>query len=192
MSEKTPLVRLLHRRVACENSRWTICFDHIQGSHGAEVKDFLVFNPKVVGAGFIAGVTVVPIWEGKVILLRSFRHLFQDFVWELPGGFIDEEKEKPEVAALRELEEETGYTCRPEDLLGLGQVMPIPSSVRGKTAIFLARSCRSGNALDTTEPGLGSCHAVDLDRVRALLDRFEIEDAVAQVALRHALDLLCG
>lgn len=42
------------------------------------------------------------------ILTRCFRPPFNDYIWEFPAGLIDK-GESPGEAALRELEEETGY-----------------------------------------------------------------------------------
>ena len=42
------------------------------------------------------------------ILTRCFRPPFNDYIWEFPAGLIDKD-ESPAEAALRELEEETGY-----------------------------------------------------------------------------------
>jgi len=47
--------------------------------------------------------------DKKVIVTQEFRPGPEKDLYELPGGFIDHD-EKPEVAAKRELMEETGYT----------------------------------------------------------------------------------
>ena len=58
------------------------------------------------GGGFAA---VVPVTErGDVVLVRQWRQPLGAFTLELPSGGVDA-GEKPEVAARRELFEETGY-----------------------------------------------------------------------------------
>ena len=53
--------------------------------------------------------------EGRVLLVR--RNIEPGHgLWSLPGGFI-EMGETPEAAVTREVEEETGLTCRPQKLL---------------------------------------------------------------------------
>lgn len=47
--------------------------------------------------------------DGKLILVKQFRKPLERTIIEIPAGKI-EPNEAPEVTALRELEEETGYT----------------------------------------------------------------------------------
>lgn len=46
--------------------------------------------------------------EGKLLLVRQYRHPALREVLEIPAGMIDE-GEEPEVCAIRELEEETSF-----------------------------------------------------------------------------------
>jgi len=56
------------------------------------------------------GVAVIALNEdGKLILVKQFRKPLERTIIEIPAGKI-EPNEAPEVTALRELEEETGYT----------------------------------------------------------------------------------
>lgn len=46
--------------------------------------------------------------RGTILLIREYRPFFQEYVWMLPTGRVNKEPD-PKVAALRELQEETGY-----------------------------------------------------------------------------------
>lgn len=48
--------------------------------------------------------------SGRIILIRQFRPPVGAYSIEFPAGLIDE-GEKPEQAAVREMKEETGYSC---------------------------------------------------------------------------------
>jgi ADP-ribose pyrophosphatase len=55
---------------------------------------------------------IVPLLTGsKVILVRQYRYAVSAELLEIPAGTL-EPGENPEDCAKRELEEETGYTCR--------------------------------------------------------------------------------
>lgn len=55
--------------------------------------------------------------QGRVCMLRQFRHAAGGWVWELPAGKL-EPPEPPAVCARRELVEEAGRTARRWDPLG--------------------------------------------------------------------------
>jgi 8-oxo-dGTP pyrophosphatase MutT (NUDIX family) len=85
-------------------------------------------------------VHVIPVTrQGEVVLVRQFRFgVWQDSL-ELPGGIIDP-GEDPAHAALRELEEETGY--RPaQPLIPLGSIHPNPALQTNRCHFFLAKDC---------------------------------------------------
>ncbi len=46
--------------------------------------------------------------NGSVLLLREYRPFFGGYIWMLPTGRVNKEPD-PKIAALRELQEETGY-----------------------------------------------------------------------------------
>lgn len=47
--------------------------------------------------------------DDQVVLVRQYKHGAQDIVVELPAGLVDNSDSNPQVAAARELREETGY-----------------------------------------------------------------------------------
>ncbi len=57
------------------------------------------------------GVMIIPITEeGEVVLVKQFRPVIDDYIYEFPAGIIDP-GENMEEAAKRELFEETGLTA---------------------------------------------------------------------------------
>lgn len=67
------------------------------------------------------GVCILPLLDGKIILEKQYRYPFNKEILELPAGKL-EKGEEPYSAALRELEEETGY--RADTLISLGGMYP--------------------------------------------------------------------
>jgi ADP-ribose pyrophosphatase len=73
--------------------------------------------------------------EGKVLMVRQYRHGISSIETELPGG-VSEKGETPEEACRREVQEETGYTF--ENWQYLGKVSANPSTTNNFTHFFLA------------------------------------------------------
>ena len=95
---------------------------------------------EVVGhSGAVA--VVAPDGEGNVLLVRQFRYPFGEELLELPAGKL-EPGEEPEQAALRELEEETGF--RAGRLRFLGTQYPSVAYLEEKIHLFLAEDLTPG------------------------------------------------
>ncbi len=88
--------------------------------------------------------------ENRLILVRQFRHGMDAVTWEIPGGVL-EPGESPDHGALRELEEETGYT--PEHFELLSSIHPNPAFQMNRCHVFLATGCtpKGNQNLDPTE-----------------------------------------
>jgi len=73
------------------------------------------------------GVVILAILEGKVIMVRQYRHPAGAELLELPAGKL-EPREDPKECAVRELEEETGYLASMVTKLGSFYASPGYSS----------------------------------------------------------------
>lgn len=171
-----PPVTLIRRRKAAGNRKWTVYYDDIRGANGFEVNDYIVMQPPNGRADRITGVSVLPLIGEEIGLLRAYRHPIEEFTWEVPRGFIDE-GEEPAAAALRELQEETGLSCSPADLVPLGAFTPEASTIIGKGALFLARNCTPVGEPVEDEPGLGSLHRFSHTEIGRMLAENKIQDA---------------
>jgi ADP-ribose pyrophosphatase len=179
-----PHVVLRGRRQVFENSRFHVFADHIADSQGNAVPDYLVVAPKLSSEDLITGITVLPIWNGNIVLLDTFRHAIGRRILEAPRGFVDA-SETPRDAASRELLEEAGLICPPERLVPLGSCSPEASTLAARIALFAAPDCESGTRSDEGEIGLGKCVVFPLADAPRLLREFFLEDVTTALCLHR-------
>jgi ADP-ribose pyrophosphatase len=88
--------------------------------------------------------------EGKVLMVRQYRHAAGLVSLEIPGGVIDGD-EAPEAAMRRELLEETGYQF--DDIELIATVYANPSTANNHTYCYLAKGGKKvqGQSLDEHE-----------------------------------------
>jgi len=182
-ADPPPPVRLVARRIACQNTKLRVYFDHI-AEGDRQVVDFAVVTSLIEPQGPIVqtGVTVMPVdKEGRVGLQRVWRHPMGAWTWEAPRGFIDDQ-ESASVAAARELQEEAGLCCAPESLIALGSSMPEAGIIRARNALFVAPDCTQAARSDD-DIGLGGLHWLALEDALAMADGSEIEDSTTLAVL---------
>jgi ADP-ribose pyrophosphatase len=116
--------------------------------------------------------------EGKILVVKQFRFGVEVMTTETPAGVI-EEGEDPQVAAMRELAEETGYTT--EDWTYLGSVEANSAFMDNHCHQFLAE-----NVVQTreTEQDLGE----DVTYCEMTLP--EVKSEIRAGRMRNALALL--
>ena len=109
-------------------------------------------------------VMTIPVYQGKFVLVRQWRHSAGQLSLEFPGG-VAEPGEDPAVTAHRELEEETGF--RAGKLTHLGTVNPNPALFSNRFHCYLAEELKpTGNQhLDADE--LLNCELAPVEEVLA-------------------------
>ena len=81
-------------------------------------------------------VNILPITsDGRAVLIKQQRAGICDYTLEVPGGMVDP-GEDPQIAATRELEEETGYIC--PALTKLISISPNPALMTNELHMYLA------------------------------------------------------
>jgi ADP-ribose diphosphatase len=89
-------------------------------------------------------VVVLPVLpDGKILLIRQYRHATRLYLWELVAGRMDP-GETPKVAAARELIEETGY--RAKRFRVFLDIFPTPGFLEERMFLLLAEGLSAGEA----------------------------------------------
>jgi 8-oxo-dGTP pyrophosphatase MutT (NUDIX family) len=132
-----------------------------------------------------AAMAVVLDDDGEQVLM-TWRHRFVPDVWnwELPAGLI-EDGESPEAAAVREIEEETGY--RPRAIEHLVTFEGMIGTARSAHHVFLARGVERVGA--ATELNEGVFEWVPLAEVPELIAKGRVVSSGTLVGLLHVLAL---
>ena len=124
------------------------------------------------------GAAVLLIKENAVLLVKQFRYLYGKPIYEIPAGKLNV-GEDPKVAAVRELEEETGFRANLTHLL---DIYPTPGYTDEIIHIYLAESFdATRQKLDEDE--FLEYSFVDITTVLKMIDDGEIKDAKTIAAL---------
>jgi ADP-ribose pyrophosphatase len=127
-------------------------------------------------------VVVLPIFEdGRVLLIRQYRHSVGEFLWELVAG-RKEPHETPPVAARRELLEETGYTAK--RIRKLLRVIPTPGFVNEWMTIYAAEQLSEGAAQPEEDEKITS-RIFTLKQIDSMIERGTLHDAKSIVGLLY-------
>ena len=149
---------------------FTIRSDRRISPRTGQAHDFFVID----GANWVNVIALTP--DQRLVMIEQFRHGSNTVELEIPGGMIDPGDASPEAAAMRELQEETGYEGEHPRLIG--QVSPNPAIMSNTCFTVLVENCRC-------------LHPVKFDHGEDLLTRLmplaEVPALVAEGKVRHSL-----
>ena len=180
MIDKLPY-QLKSRKLACENSQFEVFYDHVKGKE-FEVQDYITVAPKRRHSDNITGVAILPVVERKIALLKIYRHIFEDWSWEIPRGFVEPGEDKKQSVA-RELEEETCLLCKENSMHSLGYLAPDAGILRCRINIFSAENCHFSKPFTPNELGHTELRMFSFSEILRMADTSEIQDPYTLTAI---------
>lgn len=126
--------------------------------------------------------------EGKIVMVRQYRHALGDTCLELPGGCVDDTDKNFEDAVARELLEETGYAFSSYEWLG--KISANPSTNNNLMQMFLARGGKkvAEQKLDGNEEI--EVVFLSIDELKQLLKENKIVQSMHVTCIMYALEKL--
>lgn len=169
-------VTVRSRRLVFENTVFSVYADHIADKNGNEVPQYLSVVPKCLLEDSIAGVAVLPVRDGRVGLIRVFRHPLGKWSLEAIKGHA-EPGEDARAAAARELLEESGFSVAADRFIDLGAISPEGGVIEGRSRLFVGVLTEQTKKTVTPELGHGELVFHSQDEIDDLIERGQIEDA---------------
>jgi ADP-ribose pyrophosphatase len=128
--------RILRSQIVYTGSVFAVRRDDVIEPNGLHATRELIAHP--------GSVVVLPVFaDGRILMIRQYRHAAKQFLWELVAGRKDD-GETFLQGAHRELAEETGYTAR--RMRKLADLFPTPGFLEEHMVIFLAEGLKEGVA----------------------------------------------
>ncbi|WP_194439194.1 NUDIX domain-containing protein [Vibrio fluminensis] len=168
------------RRVVHQWKRIALIEECVELPNGKQITHTTIAHP---GAAVI-----LPIDEnGNIVFINQYRPSLQKWLLELPAGTL-EANEPIEACAMRELEEETGFSA--EELYPLGQVTPLAGFCDEIQHLFVAKKLTKTSRYQCDDDEVIEVLRISLAEVEQMIINGSISDAKSIACLSKAK--LCG
>ncbi len=165
-TRKTKGAKILRSKIIYKGPIFGIRRDEVLEPTGVRATREVITHP--------GSVVVLPVLrDGRILLIRQYRHAARQFLWELVAGRIDH-GETPRHAAARELIEETGYRAKRFRIFL--DVFPTPGFLEERMFILLAKGLRPGQAEPEEDERITS-KAFTRAQLEQMIRRNKIRDA---------------
>lgn len=119
--------------------------------------------------------------DGKLLMVRQWRNALDRYTLEIPAGGLNSVEEPTKTAAIRELEEETGYIAG--DVQFLIKIHTTVAFCNEKIDIYLARNLKRRESQHLDEDEFIDVKAFELDELVQMICEGKIEDSKTVAAI---------
>lgn len=113
--------------------------------------------------------------DGKLLMVRQYRNALERETIEIPAGGLNGREEPTDVAAMRELMEETGYSCDKVELLNT--IYTTVAFCNEKIDIYLARGLKNPGDQHLDEDEYVNVEAYSIDELKQMIFDRRIQDS---------------
>lgn len=145
--------------------------DKVTVQNGVSYREIIEHN----GGAVLAALTN----QGKMVMVRQYRKPAERVMLEVPAGKIDP-GEAPEITAVRELKEETGYTAK--NVQFLTWFYPSVGYSEEKLYLYLCTDLTAGETNFDENEAL-DIEEFEIDRLCDMVMKGEINDAKTIIAI---------
>ncbi|HEY2547948.1 MAG TPA: NUDIX hydrolase [Candidatus Acidoferrum sp.] len=171
--------RVLRSKMIYRGPVFGIRRDEIVEPTGVHVTREMITHP-----GSVVILPALP--DGRIVMVRQYRHAARQFLWELCAGRIDN-GENPRKAAARELIEETGYRAKRFHVFL--DIFPTPGFLEERMYILLAEDLTQG-AAEPEEDEKITCKAFTHGEIEQMIRRNKIRDGKSIAGILYYLRFL--
>ena len=124
-------------------------------------------------------VNIIPITSfNEVVFVEQFRYGIENTTFEIPGGMVDS-GESNQIAAERELVEETGYQL--ENVIELGSLSPNPALFKNKVTSYVGYNAKKNKDISPNDKNI-KVHLIPLKDIDQLIYEGQINHALVVAA----------
>jgi ADP-ribose pyrophosphatase len=164
--------KFLDSKVVFEGNLLNVFTDKVELPNGKAASREYIKHP--------GAVAVVPITqEGKIVLVRQYRYPIGKVLLEVPAGKLDK-GEEPDVCALRELEEETGYVAK--NIKKMASIYTTPGFTDEIIHLYIAENLSLSNPHPDEDEFL-DVEIYSKEEVKTMIADGKINDAKSMLAL---------
>jgi ADP-ribose pyrophosphatase len=176
-----PIARILRSEEIYKGPVFGVRRDEVLEPGGLRTIREVITHP-----GSVVVLPVLP--DGRILLVRQYRHATRQYLWELVAGRIDA-GENVRQAAARELIEETGY--RAQRFRVFLDVFPTPGFLEERMYILLAQKLTAGEAQPEEDEKI-TAKAFAPAALAGMIRRNVLRDAKSIAGLLYYFRFLAG
>ena len=171
--------RILSSEMVYQGRVFGLRRDEVEEPSGLRTKREVITHP-----GSVVVLPVLP--DGKIVMIRQYRHATRQYLWELVAG-RKEPEETPKQGAARELLEETGY--RAKRFKVFLDVFPTPGFLEERMYLLLAEGLTAGEAQPEEDEKI-EVRAYKLKELKQMIKNGRLRDAKSIAGILYYLTFL--